>query len=75
MIKVPQVDRGDTPFKVHLSVLVEGSVGVNLELPQLLSGHSSILQGGFVSVAPGGPSKRNFKLKFFFNKHIEEIVT
>ena len=56
MVKVPKVNRGDASLEIHFSVLVECSVGVNLQLPQSLAWHRSIIQRWLVLVAPRRPA-------------------
>ena len=57
MVQVPKVNRGDASLEIHFSVLVECSVGINLQLPQSLAWHRAVIQGGLVLVAPGGPEQ------------------
>ena len=57
MVKIPMVNRGDASLEIHFSVLVECSVGVNLQFPQSLAWHRSIIQGWLILVAPRRPAK------------------
>ena len=52
VVQVPEVDTGHAPLEVHLPVLVEGSVGVYLQLSQPFTWHGAIVQWWLVLVAP-----------------------
>ncbi|CAN8016896.1 unnamed protein product [Ixodes persulcatus] len=55
VVQVPQVDRGHSTLEVHLPVLVEGLVGIHLQLAQTLRRERPVLQRRVVAVTPGGP--------------------
>ena len=56
VIEIPQVHAGHSTLEVHLSVLVESVVGLDLELTQRLRWHGSVFEWGVVAVAPWRPS-------------------
>ena len=53
--QVPEVNGGDAALKVHLSVLVEGGVGVDLELSEPVRRHRAVVQRRVVRVRPRRP--------------------
>ncbi|GMT15195.1 hypothetical protein PFISCL1PPCAC_6492, partial [Pristionchus fissidentatus] len=48
----PEVHRGDTTVKVHVSVCLECCIRLNLECAKSLRGKSSVLEGGIVLIRP-----------------------
>lgn len=52
IIQVPKVDTSDSALVVQLAVNIKGFVRRNLELANLLTGNSSILQRGVKFIAP-----------------------
>lgn len=52
MVEVPQVRAGHAALVIHLAVLVEGVIGLDLQLPQSLRRHRAVLQRRVVRVGP-----------------------
>ena len=50
--QIPEVDGGDAALEVHLAVLVEGGVGVDLEAAQALRRHRAVVQRWVIRVRP-----------------------
>ena len=53
--QVPEVNGGDAALEVHLSVLVEGGVGVDLKLSEPIRRHRAVVQRRVVRVRPWRP--------------------
>ena len=53
--QVPEVNGGDAALEVHLSVLVEGGVGVDLKLAEPIRRHRAVVQRRVVRVRPRRP--------------------
>ena len=62
VVKVPEVDGRNASLKIHFSVLVECSVGIDLQLPQSLAWHRTIVQGRLILVAPRRPVRNFFQV-------------
>jgi len=50
---VPEVDRAHAALEVHLAVLLEGRVSLDLELAQPVRGLDALVEGRIVDIRPG----------------------